>query len=536
MSGYQERESHMKRVLQVLVLMMLFAVSVNASTYYIDFAGGSNANVGTSKATAWKLAPGMPGFVQPFYVHHPGDIFIFKGGVTWPKTALPLTVKYSGVAGAADVYGGEDQTWFAGPMWSQPIVDGQQLSGPNAYLIGDGGYKGVISNVRIDNFLVKNAGNKTDSSGTGISFGSGGSNIEISRNTVQPMSVQSIAYSNGYMPKGSLSSHILIHDNKLSMGGRFIVYGLTGSVVDDVQVYGNEIQGAGAYNPAGYHLDGLMIGNPTSDCAKVTPPKALNLNATVTHISFHHNVFKGFYPGGGTAQYFANSCTNYTSIFDNVFSVEGPVGTALGYAIRFQSHDGNISIFNNTFSSDAAPGKDAGYSGAVTLSPTYQPHYGALLMVNNIVSGFGIDWSGFVPSNWSSVLIDYNLHNLSLAHGYGDYAYFLDKTGKGVQCKTLACVQKTWGFEMHSLVAVPMFTAVPNGTLGSGNFRLLPGSPAIGKGMNLYNLVKTDAAGQPRPATGPWDIGAFGVTHALTGGAAIMGGTTSVKVPGSIPH
>ena len=81
-----------------------------------------------------------------------------------------------------------------------------------------------------------------------------------------------------------------------------------------------------------------------------------------------------------------------------------------------------------------------------------------------------------------------------------------------------------------------MFTAVPNGTLGSGNFRLLPGSPAIGKGMNLYNLVKTDAAGQPRPATGPWDIGAFGVTHALTGGAAIMGGTTSVKVPGSIPH
>jgi hypothetical protein len=211
------------------------------------------------------------------------------------------------------------------------------------------------------------------------------------------------------------------------------------------------------------------------------------------------------------------------------------VPIALGYAIRFQSHDGNISIVNNTFSSDAAPGKDAGYSGAIVLAPSYQPHYGALVIENNISSGFGIDWSGLVPSNWSSVTIDYNLHNLSLAHGYGDFAYFMNPTGTAsTQCKTLACVQKTWGYEMHSLAAVPMFTAIPNGTLGSGNFCLLPGSPAIGKGVNLSALFKTDAAGQPRPSTGPWDIGAFGV-HGLTGGAAIMGGTTSPKVPGPLP-
>ena len=98
------------------------------------------------------------------------------------------------------------------------------------------------------------------------------------------------------------------------------------------------------------------------------------------------------------------------------------------------------------------------------------------MIVNNIASGFGIDWLGLVPSNWSSVTIDHNLHNLSLAHGYGDYAYFLDKTGKGVQCKPLACVQKTWGYEMNSLVAVPMFTAIPNGTLGSGGVYFNPGS------------------------------------------------------------
>ena len=525
----------MKRIMQAVTLMFLLAVSASAATYYIDFVGGSSANAGTSKAAPWKLAPGMPGFAQPLYVHKPGDQFIFKGGVTWTKVALPLTIKYSGAAGATDVYGGEDQTWFTGPMWSQPVIDGQQLSGPNSYLIGDGGWHGRISFIKIDNFLVKNSGNKTDSSRTAISFGGGGNNIEISRCTLQPLSVQSIAYSNSYLPKGSLSSHILIHDNKIMWGGRFIVYGYTGSVVDDVEVYGNEIQGAGTYNPAGYHQDGLMIGNPTSDCTRPTPPKVLNLNPTVTHISFHDNWFKGLWPGGGTAQYFANSCTNYTLIYNNVFSIEGPVPIALGYAIRFQSHDGNISIVNNTFSSDAAPGKDAGYSGAIVLAPSYQPHYGALVIENNISSGFGIDWSGLVPSNWSSVTIDYNLHNLSLAHGYGDFAYFMNPTGTAsTQCKTLACVQKTWGYEMHSLAAVPMFTAIPNGTLGSGNFCLLPGSPAIGKGVNLSALFKTDAAGQPRPSTGPWDIGAFGV-HGLTGGAAIMGGTTSPKVPGPLP-
>ena len=92
----------MKRIMQAVTLMFLLAVSASAATYYIDFVGGSNANAGTSKAAPWKLAPGMPGFVQPSYVHKPGDQFIFKGAVTWPKTALPLTIKYSGAAGAME--------------------------------------------------------------------------------------------------------------------------------------------------------------------------------------------------------------------------------------------------------------------------------------------------------------------------------------------------------------------------------------------------------------------------------------------------
>jgi hypothetical protein len=55
----------------------------------------------------------------------------------------------------------------------------------------------------------------------------------------------------------------------------------------------------------------------------------------------------------------------------------------------------------------------------------------------------------------------------------------------------------------------PDFVSVPDGAAGSGNFYLLSGSPALGTGINLSSVFTTDAAGQPRPSTGSWDMGAF---------------------------
>lgn len=47
------------------------------------------------------------------------------------------------------------------------------------------------------------------------------------------------------------------------------------------------------------------------------------------------------------------------------------------------------------------------------------------------------------------------------------------------------------------------------------------GSAAIGKGLNLSNFSTTDYAGNPRPATGNWTIGAYQVASS-TGGAGII--------------
>jgi hypothetical protein len=478
-----------------LFICMAICTQVFAATYYVDFVGGSDTNAGNSKVAPWKLCPGMPGFAGT-YTHNAGDVFTFKGGVTWPHGVLPLHILYGGAPGAVDTYGGLDTTWYTGAAtWSQPKFDGEQLMAPNGTVV-----HGAASFVRVTNLAVLNSGNPSDASGTAIAL-SNGSNIEVDHCTIQPHSIQSFAYANAGTPVGTTSSHILFHDNDLSSEGRFIIYGYQGRVLDDVEVYHNRVQGKGDFKPGSYHLDGLMIGQPTGTCS----------TATVTHIAFHDNYFYGAWPGGGTALYYSCSCTNYTQIYNNVFAIETVEAQHLGYIMRWANHDGNISILNNTISSDGNPGMDKGASGAISLGEYAKaPGYGALVIKGNIISGFGIDIIGITTSQWSSIDIDYNLHNLSTVHGHGDYEYCTTAGGKSLQCRTLACTQQNFGWELHSLAGVaPKFMAVPNGTAGSGNFHLLPGSPAIGAGVNLSSVFTTDAAGRPRPSTGAWDLGAF---------------------------
>ncbi len=106
----------------MLGLVLLIAViPASAATYYIDYASGNDANNGLTTSTPWKNAPGMDGFTAS-YSHSAGDIFIFKGGVTWNSSALPLTIGYSGTSGNVDTYT-TDESWYSGGSWSQPIFD-----------------------------------------------------------------------------------------------------------------------------------------------------------------------------------------------------------------------------------------------------------------------------------------------------------------------------------------------------------------------------------------------------------------------------
>jgi hypothetical protein len=90
-------------------------------SFYVDYAGGSDANNGTSTATAWKRAPGMVGFTGT-YSHVAHDCFYFKGGVTWPQATMPWEPLGSGNAADRDYYGPK-YDWHSGGSWSRPVLD-----------------------------------------------------------------------------------------------------------------------------------------------------------------------------------------------------------------------------------------------------------------------------------------------------------------------------------------------------------------------------------------------------------------------------
>lgn len=103
------------------------------STYYVDFVGGNDANIGTDKAHPWKRCPGMAGFAAT-YAHTAGDHFIFKGGVTWDKTCFTMQISAGGTPASPDYYG-VDPTWYTGGSWTRPIWDWQSADVPYCVML-----------------------------------------------------------------------------------------------------------------------------------------------------------------------------------------------------------------------------------------------------------------------------------------------------------------------------------------------------------------------------------------------------------------
>jgi hypothetical protein len=497
-------------LLVTAIALLLIPWSAFAGTYYIDYLSGSDKNAGISKVAPWKRHPYMQTFTGT-YTHAAGDIFIFKGGVTWLYTAgdpmFPLYVKVGGASGNPDQYT-VDTTWYNGSSWSPPIFDGGQQCGGgtttlgiNSALIYDYAY--TPSNVLINGLQLQNIGDPSDCSGTAVQFTSGGSSIEIKNCILNPHGIQAFAYANN---SSNSSSHIYIHDNQIMNSGRSVLYGFPESVVNDVQIYNNQWQGAGSTFGT-FHLDGLMIGCPTT-CT----------SDTVTNIMFYNNYFYGQWPTS-TAQYFSAGWTNNTTIYNNVFAFENASCSAT-YGVcfspglvDFNTNDSNINVFNNTFSSDAVPGYGAGVNIAALFFGTSS---GDIVVEGNIFSGAGIDIALNPPG--PSVTIDYNLHNPSQIGRQGYWVQIGNPPGSGMyRCNSVVTCTAD-GVEVHGIGSstysstYPGIIAIPNGTTGSGNWRLQSSSPAINAFPTAAaptSIFTTDILGVPRPQGTAWNMGAY---------------------------
>ena len=104
---------HFNKVfLQTLVTAILVTTSARAATYYVDYTTGSDGNNGASRTTPWKRHPYMVGF-SGNYNHTAGDRFIFKGGVTWPRSVFQLHILAGGASDSVRDYYGADSSWYS---------------------------------------------------------------------------------------------------------------------------------------------------------------------------------------------------------------------------------------------------------------------------------------------------------------------------------------------------------------------------------------------------------------------------------------
>jgi hypothetical protein len=127
------------------VALLASALPAFATTTYYIAANGSDSNNGTSKATPWLHAPGMPNCSGTCASTTPvaGNHIIFRGGDTWHfgNSSLSPFVggscvgntgtgnyvcwnwQWSGSSGNP-IYIGVDQTWYSGSSWVRPVMNG----------------------------------------------------------------------------------------------------------------------------------------------------------------------------------------------------------------------------------------------------------------------------------------------------------------------------------------------------------------------------------------------------------------------------
>ena len=214
-----------------------------------------------------------------------------------------------------------------------------------------------------------------------------------------------------------------------------------------------------------------------------------------------------------------SGCTIVNSIFDASAVTTSSSFSEIWYNLA------NTFIYNNTFLGNGANNSTGAMTAltAIVLA-TDTP---AAKVENNIFKNFYIDYTNqgyattwHIPQQF--VTIDYN-----------DLYTTVSKvaTDQTTNYTTFASWQAATGSpDAHSITTNPL--------VDPSTYRLGAGSPAIGTGTNLtaacstIPAVCTDKGNNPRSATNPWSMGAYGnVTTANNGlsGNIVLSGTVTVK-------
>ena len=439
-----------------------------AATYYVDYQNGSDLNSGIAKTTAWKRCPGMTGF-SGSYVHSAGDKFIFKGGVTWPSSAFPLVISYSGSAGLVDEYT-VDAGWFAGSNWERPVFDGG--GDKNRLVRANQKSYFKIDNVEIRNVKLPNQQNDY----VAVELADCG-NIEISNLRLRPYAWIGL-YAYATSPKANYRIH---HNDVSDCGeGMRIATAEANTTIENVEIDHNDFHDFHSQLVGTVHGDGIhTYSSPGSDATQY-----------ISNMKIHGNRFYGDWAPqppctGSTGFIYLENGNKAAMIYNNVMYYDGvpttqnwfqaPITVAGNAAVP---GNGRHRIYNNTIR-----GTSPGMSACLYV---YGSDY--VDVKNNIFSGCKYAYD-FEQGTLNST-IDYN-------NAYSSDVSYVGKWNGEF---------KSWsawtslGLDAHGLRQNPLF-------IHTNNLGIQSTSPCRGAGFDLSWYFAVDLVGNPRLV--PWDLGAY---------------------------
>lgn len=478
----------------VLAALFVSGDHVAAADFYVaQNATGSGS--GANSANCLSLAS-----VNSTWPAHAGDTVHLIGVLTNALTKTgagnptnPITLLF------------EPNAKFSAPTWTGNIISGAN------YVTIDGGTNGII---------------EATANGTGLTFSNDNYSAinvsECSGVTVKHLTIRNLyVHQSGPDEAGGGVKGVL---NTWNGGNNFSNMVVANCVFSDMSV-GVQI-GAAPYsanviitNCTAYHCNwggNAMDGGPGRMLTGLTVVHCHFYNWTNwddVAVNNHHNGFYAWAESGGylsnvtyTANYigpgyggtnYVPSGGNSSGLFisgnvynvlvnNNIFDASDGSSPADGQLFLWL-HSGTIAttenVFNNTFIGGLALNIYGGFASNLTTcvcenNAFFNAQHTILVYWNSAVT-FISDTNNFYGSTSST----------PFSSAPASSSWFTDYAGW--QAK---------GYDTHSTMGNPLLT---------GSYVPQAGSALIGAGANLSSIFTTDYAGNPRPATGAWTIGAY---------------------------
>ncbi len=469
----------------VIIGVLFFALgSASAATWYVDNTA-SGANNGTSWVNAWTSLSSASGSSVAA-----GDTVYISGGRSGSTQTYSISSGWAPKGGSS----GNRITYQIGQdaLHNGTVIfsgTGSFITAPsNANIIGDAGdgqqhfatsgctgiTGGSFSNLRIGYI---NFGTMTGSINSACLYAGSVNGFEFDHNYVYQSNntADAIIHVDGF--GGNNYDQNLIHDNEMytpGKGGGGI--GADGLVMSGAgfSIYNNKIINyKNSSYSAGQHSDGWQTSGGS-------------------YIKIYNNLIWGFTDIGlyggcwGNAVAGGSHTFSHVRIYNNV--IDGGVGQQDVGCIEVEADDQTGSTFS-----------DIGIYNNFCRVPTSTQGWGIFIGSSSTTGG-----------TWSNV---WATNNFIVAPTSGQRTYIINAT-----------VQEGLNPWYTDTQAANMMANFVAGSYSS-DYHLSAGATSlIGKGANLYSNFTTDKDGNPRPATGAWDIGPY--VYGSTGG----GGNTNPVV------